>query len=294
MYLEKLKYFIDLVQTGSFTKAGKKNFVSQASITQQIRLLETHFACQLIDRTTIPVKPTEAGKLLYQEALQLMQQYERLTQRMSDYNEQKNRIRIEYTSIMDTQLFSQLIQDKKLEQENILLDIEKVPLKGVAENLVNHRYDAAISFDSEFFEEKQIKTLPLYYGDYCAVIGKKHPFFEKESLSLEELYSQPIIMLSPETIGKSYYLMLENALQDGYAPNIAKVTDDIETEIFLIQNSDLIGFFPENYPLIAEDMELKSLPLQDSHHQFEIVLAYLETEQNPTVQRLLNLLKNGG
>jgi DNA-binding transcriptional LysR family regulator len=32
MYLEKLKYFIDLVQTGSFTKAGKKNFVSQASI----------------------------------------------------------------------------------------------------------------------------------------------------------------------------------------------------------------------------------------------------------------------
>ena len=77
MYLEKLKYFIDLVQTGSFTKAGKKNFVSQASITQQIRLLESHFACQLIDRSTIPVKPTEAGKILYQEALQLIQQYDR-------------------------------------------------------------------------------------------------------------------------------------------------------------------------------------------------------------------------
>lgn len=157
MYLEKLKYFIDLVQTGSFTKAGKKNFVSQTSITQQIRFLETQFACQLIDRTTIPVKPTEAGKLLYQEALQLMQQYERLTQRMSDYNEQKNRIRIEYTSIMDIQLFSQIIHNKRLEKENILLDIEKVPLKGVAENLVNHRYDAAISFDSEFLKKSKLK-----------------------------------------------------------------------------------------------------------------------------------------
>ena len=114
MYLEKLKYFIDLVQTGSFTKAGKKNFVSQASITQQIRLLESHFACQLIDRSTIPVKPTEAGKILYQEALQLIQQYDRLTQRMADYNEQRNRVRIEYTSIMDIQLFSQIVQDKKL------------------------------------------------------------------------------------------------------------------------------------------------------------------------------------
>ncbi|MGJ0915433.1 LysR family transcriptional regulator [Enterococcus avium] len=291
MYLEKLKYFIDLVQTGSFTKAGKKNFVSQASITQQIRLLESHFACQLIDRSTIPVKPTEAGKILYQEALQLIQQYDRLTQRMADYNEQRNRVRIEYTSIMDIQLFSQIVQDKKLEEENILLDVEKVPLKGVAENLLNHRYDLAISFDSEFFEEKQIQTLPLYYGDYCAVVGKKHPFFTKESLTLEELYDQSIVMLSPETIGKSYYLMLEHALQDGYAPNIAKVTNDIETEIFLIQNNEMVGFFPENYPLIEDDMDLKSLRIEDSHHQFEIVLACLVNEQNAAVQRLLELLK---
>ena len=291
MYLEKLKYFIDLVQTGSFTKAGKKNFVSQASITQQIRLLESHFACQLIDRSTIPVKPTEAGKILYQEALQLIQQYDRLTQRMADYNEQRNRVRIEYTSIMDIQLFSQIVQDKKLEEENILLDVEKVPLKGVAENLLNHRYDLAISFDSEFFEEKQIQTLPLYYGDYCAVVGKKHPFFTKESLTLEELYDQSIVMLSPETIGKSYYLMLEHALQDRYAPNIAKVTNDIETEIFLIQNNEMVGFFPENYPLIEDDMDLKSLRIEDSHHQFEIVLAYLVNEQNAAVQRLLELLK---
>ncbi|MGP5429170.1 LysR family transcriptional regulator [Enterococcus malodoratus] len=291
MYLEKLKYFIDLVQTGSFTKAGKKNFVSQVSITQQIHFLEEYFGCQLVDRSTIPVKPTDAGKILYQEALHLVQQYDRLTQRMSDYKEQQNRIRIEYTSIMDIQLFSQIIHEQQIEQENILLDVEKVPLKGVAENLRNQRYDLAISFDSEFFEEEQISTLPLYYGNYCAVVGKEHPFFEKEMLSMEELYSQPIIMLSPETIGKSYYLMLENALKDGYEPNIAKVTDDVETEIFMIQNSKLVGFFPENYPGIADDMDLKALPIKESHHQFEIVLAYLNTEQNSTVQRLLELLK---
>ena len=73
-----------------------------------------------------------------------------------------------------------------------------------------------------------------------------------------------------------------------------KVTNDIETEIFLIQNSQLVGFFPQNYPLIEDDMELKSLPIEDSHHQFAIVLAYLATEQNPTVQRLLQLLKKQG
>ena len=38
-------------------------------------------------------------------------------------------------------------------------------------------------------------------------------------------------------------------------------------------------------------MDLKSLRIEDSHHQFEIVLAYLANEQNAAVQRLLELLK---
>lgn len=291
MNLEKLKYFIDLVQTGSFTKAGKKNYVSQVSITQQIRFLEEQFECQLIDRTTIPVKPTEAGKLLYQEAFQLLQQYDQLTQRMKDYNEGQNRIRVEYTSIMDVQQLSQIIQHKDLDKENLVLDIEKVPLKGVAENLLNYRYDVAVSFDSEFYEEEQLRTIPLYYGDYCAVVGRKHPYFEKDSLTIDELYSQPLVMLSPEMIGKSYYLMLENALKDGYAPNVVKVANDIETELFLIQNNEMIGFFPANYPLANSGTDVKLLPIENSHHQFAIVLAYRAGETSLSVKKLLELVR---
>lgn len=291
MNLEKLRYFVDLVQTGSFTKAGKKNYVSQVSITQQIHFLEEHFECQLIDRTTIPVTPTEAGKILYQESLQLLQQYQQLNQRLVDYNEGQNRIRIEYTSIMDIQELSQVIHKHDLKKADIVLDVEKVPLKGVAENLRNHRYDLAISFDSEFFEEESIRTIPLYHGNYLAVVGKGHAYFEKESLTIDQLYSQPIVMLAPEMIGKSYYLMLENALKDGYAPNIIKVASDIETELFMIQNNNMIGFFPENYPLVNNGDGVKLLPIEHSHHQFSIVLAYRKGENKPSIKRFLDIIR---
>lgn len=291
MNLEKLNYFVDLVETGSFTKAGKKNFVSQASVTQQIQFLEDHFHSQLIDRSTIPVRPTESRKLLYQEALRLLQQYDQLTQRMADYQSKQQRIRIEYTSIMDIQLLSQIIRQKNIDTHSMVIDVEKVALKDLTENLLNDRYDLAISFDSEFYEEERIKTIPLYYGDYCALVGSKHPFFTKESLTLEELYTQKIMMLAPEVIGKSYYLMLDNALKDGYAPNIEKVTNDVETEIFTIQNSDMVGFFPENYPLINDEMDVKALPLKDSHHQFELVVAYRVDEHNPLIHQVLSALE---
>ena len=59
--LLKLKYFIDVVETGSFTKAGKKNHIAQTSVTQQIREIEKYFQCTLIDRSVLPVKPTSMG-----------------------------------------------------------------------------------------------------------------------------------------------------------------------------------------------------------------------------------------
>ncbi|NVY96024.1 LysR family transcriptional regulator [Lactobacillus sp. DCY120] len=64
MNLEKLQYFVDLVQSGNFTKTGAKNHVAQTSISQQIRSLENYFELQLIDRTLTPVVPTAAGVIL--------------------------------------------------------------------------------------------------------------------------------------------------------------------------------------------------------------------------------------
>ena len=43
MQLEALKTFCDLVDTGSFTRAGELNFVSQSAVSQQVRGLERRF-----------------------------------------------------------------------------------------------------------------------------------------------------------------------------------------------------------------------------------------------------------
>ncbi len=52
MNIEKIKYFIDLVESGNFTYTAQKNFVSQTTISQQIHSLEKEFGAQLIDRKT--------------------------------------------------------------------------------------------------------------------------------------------------------------------------------------------------------------------------------------------------
>ena len=55
MNQNQLRYFVAAAETGSFTRAAERYFVSQTAITQQIRLLEETLGCRLFDRSTRPV-----------------------------------------------------------------------------------------------------------------------------------------------------------------------------------------------------------------------------------------------
>ena len=69
MTTESLKTFCDLVETGSFSRAARLNFVTQSAVSQQLRMLERRYGRRLIDRgPRRDLRPTEAGKLLYADA----------------------------------------------------------------------------------------------------------------------------------------------------------------------------------------------------------------------------------
>ncbi|HVX94070.1 MAG TPA: LysR family transcriptional regulator [Polyangia bacterium] len=69
MTVESLKTFCDLVETGSFSRAARLNFVTQSAVSQQLRGLERHFGVRLLDRgPRRSLQPTPAGKLVYAEA----------------------------------------------------------------------------------------------------------------------------------------------------------------------------------------------------------------------------------
>src|SRR5690625_7828213 len=59
-----LRYFIEVAETLSFTKASKNLYVSQPGISQQIHLLETQLGVKLLNRTTRKITHTEEDKLL--------------------------------------------------------------------------------------------------------------------------------------------------------------------------------------------------------------------------------------
>jgi LysR family nitrogen assimilation transcriptional regulator len=74
MELRQLRYFVAIVDHGSFSRAAQVLHIAQPALTQQIRHLEEELAVQLLHRSAQGVLATDAGKTFYEHAQAILKQ----------------------------------------------------------------------------------------------------------------------------------------------------------------------------------------------------------------------------
>src|SRR6266446_5241928 len=72
MEIHQLRYFIAVVDEGSFSRAAAREHVAQPSLSQQIQKLEAEMGERLFDRLPRSVVVTEAGKCLLEYARKIL------------------------------------------------------------------------------------------------------------------------------------------------------------------------------------------------------------------------------
>ncbi|MDO5658432.1 MAG: LysR family transcriptional regulator [Paracoccus sp. (in: a-proteobacteria)] len=71
--LNRLSYFVAVVETGSFTRAAQRLGITKTVVSQQVARLEDELRTALLSRTTRSVTPTEAGRLLHARSARILQ-----------------------------------------------------------------------------------------------------------------------------------------------------------------------------------------------------------------------------
>ena len=75
MQLESLKMFVDVVETGSFSRAAQLNHVTQSAVSQQIRALENRYEQRLLSRSARQVTPTPSGERLFRGCKEILARF---------------------------------------------------------------------------------------------------------------------------------------------------------------------------------------------------------------------------
>lgn len=78
MDIRQLKYFVAVANTRNFTRASELLHIAQPPLSRQIQLLEEELGVQLILRQSRPLRLTEAGRMFYEQALQIITRIDQL------------------------------------------------------------------------------------------------------------------------------------------------------------------------------------------------------------------------
>ncbi len=68
-----LKTLVEVVKAGSLSRAAEVLCVTQPAVSRRIKFLEDQYGCALLDRSGSQIRPTEAGRMVYQKAGALLE-----------------------------------------------------------------------------------------------------------------------------------------------------------------------------------------------------------------------------
>ena len=71
MNIKHAQYMLTVMQEGSITAAAKKLYISQPSLSQMIKLVETNLGTPIFNRSTDPITLTYAGEKYIEAAKDL-------------------------------------------------------------------------------------------------------------------------------------------------------------------------------------------------------------------------------
>lgn len=81
MFVEELETFVRVVESGSFAKAAEPLYVTPAAVMKQMNALEREVGVALLERSSRGVRPTDAGRSLYRDALPFLRERRAMVER---------------------------------------------------------------------------------------------------------------------------------------------------------------------------------------------------------------------
>lgn len=84
MTIIQLEYLLAVANCGSFSLAAEHCFVTQPSLSMQVKALEEELGVVLLDRSKKPVIPTEAGEVVLDRARETLRAYNNIRESVAE------------------------------------------------------------------------------------------------------------------------------------------------------------------------------------------------------------------
>lgn len=195
MNLRDLKYIIAVAETHHFGKAAERCFVSQPTLSGQIKKLEEELGVAIFERTNRSVEITPVGKEILNHARQIMEQADVIQQLARAHQDPlAGPLRIGAIPTLSPYLMPLILAPLKKQHPQMRLVLSEELTDILLERLRNHEIDAALLATP--VEEQDLEAIPLFDEPFWVAYPRKHAFYTREKISQRDLDKENLLLLA--------------------------------------------------------------------------------------------------
>lgn len=248
VFPRSLQYLIAIAEHGSYTRAAEALFVSQPTLSQQIKQLEESLQAPLIDRSGRSVKLTDAGKIYLRHARRALGEIDAGTRAINEVQDlSRGSLRLGWTPITD-HLTCCLLENFNSTYPGITLSTHEMPQDDIKNAVIEGSIDVGIAFTKPFTSKEQsheIETHILFEEALCLAIGNNHPYAGRtKNISIGELSKESLVLLNSDFALRHH--VDKYCLEHNISPRIAVETNSLSVIIEMVQFGTLATILPKS------------------------------------------------
>jgi len=193
--LRDLKYLVALADTRHFGQAAERCFVSQPTLSGQIKKLEEELGVILFERTRRSVEATPLGEAIVEHAKRVLEQADALRQLAYSHKDPLvGPLRMGAIPTLSPYLMPLILKPLKKQYPQIKLVLSEELTDTLLIRLGNHEIDAALLATP--VEDPNFETMVLFDEPFWLVHPRSHPLSDKKKIVQSDMDGADLLLLS--------------------------------------------------------------------------------------------------
>jgi LysR family transcriptional regulator, nitrogen assimilation regulatory protein len=233
MQFRQLRYFVKIVDAGSFSRAATIVHIAQPALSQQIAELEERFGVMLLQRSARGVRPTAAGEILYREASAILHQLDGLPGAIRPSSAvPEGTVSLGFASSLAPKLVGGVLEKCRTGLPKVTIRVWDGDSLSVENRIASSSIDLAVLYEDEF--TTALTRKPLFRQKMYLISRKPLPD-QSGPISLERIAKLPLVLPG---VGRGLRRTLIDRMfaEAGLKPIIALEADSVGTEMWAVRN----------------------------------------------------------
>lgn len=259
MEFHQLRYFLAVVSEGSFTRAAERLYITQPSLSEQVRKLEAELGTRLFERLGRSLALTRAGEALLPHAERVVSELEQARRRVQRVDELRGgRISIGVLPSVAARLLPWSVAELRRRHPDVEVTLREEERSNNVEDLVRAG-DLDLGIIRLPGRSVGLEARPLLREPLVLVVPPGHHLARRHSISLSELAQEPFVAMKP---GYGLRDLLEAVCRKaGFEPRVSVEVGQLAS----VQGLVLAGLGVTVLPRTAAGSEGRHVGLRDQH-----------------------------